>query len=117
MVSFRKTNEASPSGKAAGFDPAIQRFESFRLRRRETLCPVVVARSRSLGDQRCSMPSLDHRLALTVELPPTRGEADKTAWAIRSRRLISSSAEGILSRIEGCSAFERDPYCCLEHLW
>ncbi len=41
MVSFRGTNEASPSGKAAGFDPAIQRFESFRLRkrvkRRETL--------------------------------------------------------------------------------
>ena len=32
MVSFRGTNEASPSGKAAGFDPAIQRFESFRLR-------------------------------------------------------------------------------------
>ena len=120
MVSFRKTNEASPSGKAAGFDPAIQRFESFRLRRRETLCPVVVARSRSLGDQRWSMPSLEHRLALTVELPPTKGEADKTAWAIwaiRCRRLISSSAEGILSGIEGCSAFERDPYCCLEDLW
>ena len=33
MVLFPATNEASPSGKAAGFDPAIQRFESFRLRK------------------------------------------------------------------------------------
>ncbi len=36
MVLFFEKHEASPSGKAAGFDPAIQRFESFRLRKTET---------------------------------------------------------------------------------
>jgi len=35
MVLFFEKHEASPSGKAAGFDPAIQRFESFRLRKTE----------------------------------------------------------------------------------